>query len=156
MFWFLIFLAIGLVAGVGLSNARTPVIRLPRTFAVLGVTTGVVLLILINSPANPELLVVYAIAVTITEAVWTARTWGRIFPETGLKFREVVMDEVLHPSRLRIAYAHMLAEREGRAESSTEHADTDASPDDDPSASPNDDASPDDPHTPGSSPSQQP
>jgi len=160
MFWFLTFLAIGIVAGVGLSNARTPRIRLPRTFAVLGVTTGVVLLILLNSTANPELIVVYAIAVTITESVWTARTWGRIFPETGLSFREVVMDEVLHPSRLRIAYAHMLAERERRAESSIEHPDADPDPDDDPDANPDPDSdpnpNPNDPHTPGSSPSQQP
>ncbi|EAR26221.1 hypothetical protein A20C1_10079 [marine actinobacterium PHSC20C1] len=148
MFWFLIFLAIGIVAGVGLSNARTPEIRLPRTFAVLGVTTGVVLLILLNSTAHPELIIVYAIAVTITEAAWTARTWGRIFPEAGLNFRDIVMDELLHPARIRIAYAHMLAERERRAESSIEHPDENPNPDDDPN--------PDDPHTPGSAPSQQP
>lgn len=165
MFWFLIFLAIGVVAGVALSNARTPRIRLLRTFAVLGVATGVMVLILLNSTAHPEFIAVSAIAITITEAVWTARTWGRIFPEAGLNFRDIVIDELLHPSRLRIAYAHMLAERHGGVENSLEQPDADPDPNPNPNSEPDPDSGPnsdpnadpdpdpDDPPTPGSSPS---
>ncbi|QYH34790.1 hypothetical protein [Salinibacterium sp. M195] len=113
MFWFWAFLAIGIATGVALSGARTPVIRHVRMIGVVAIGTGLVLLILFNSTASSELTFVYAIAVALSELTWTARTWTRLFPESGMSFRDLFLDELVAPNRVRIAYAQMLLERDG-------------------------------------------
>lgn len=112
MFWFWAFLAIGIATGVALSGARTPVIRHVRMIGIVAVGTGLVLLILFNSTASSELTFVYAIAVALSELTCTARTWTRLFPESGMSFRDLFLDELVAPNRVRIAYAQMLLERD--------------------------------------------
>ncbi|MBH0130545.1 hypothetical protein [Salinibacterium sp. NK8237] len=113
MFWFWGFLAIGIATGVALSGARTPVISLPRILGVTAVSTSLALLILFNSTASAEHTFVYASSLALAEMAWTARTWGRIFPESGLRFHQVLLDELVAPNRIRIAYAQLLVERKG-------------------------------------------
>ncbi|MBH0007920.1 hypothetical protein [Salinibacterium sp. SWN1162] len=112
MFWFVTFLVIGIATGIALSKARTPVIRYARTFVVFAVGTGLILLIVVNSTASAQLTFVYATAVVLTELSWTARIWGSLFPESGLLFHQVFLDELVAPNRIRIAYAQLLLERE--------------------------------------------
>jgi len=151
MFWFVTFLAIGVATGVALSKARTPVIRYARTFLVFSAGTGLILLIVINSTAASQLTFVYAIAVVLTELAWTARTWGLLLPESGLRFHQLFLDELVVPHRIRIAYAQMLLERDGDPVDPNHPEDPNADPHSDPQ-DPNDpDAGP--PPAPRSSPS---
>ncbi|MEL0625451.1 hypothetical protein V6245_00685 [Salinibacterium amurskyense] len=152
------FLAIGIATGVALSKARTPVIRYARTFLVFSAGTGLILLIVINSTAAAQLTFVYAIAVVLTELSWTARTWGQLFPESGLRFHQLFLDELVVPHRIRIAYAQMLLERDSDPADPNHPEDPDTDPHSDPQ-DPNDpdaDPPPPPPPAPRNSPSQQP
>ncbi|TQO19944.1 hypothetical protein FB472_1545 [Rhodoglobus vestalii] len=110
MVWTLAAFAIGLFAGVLLSDARTPHTRHIPLLSGFALGMSLMLILVFMTPADPSIGFVFLFGSIISSALYTAWIWSRIFPEIGLSFGQILGQEFAHPSYVRQQYAAKLYE----------------------------------------------